>query len=185
MTEVRLVSYAAVLADLATLLARLTALRADYLEELGPTNIPSDIDDLTTNLATANASIVVLDTLIEAIKAVTDALGILEETGGTFTTDGNEQIVYVNETPAGVFRPVCVKINVTNHTAAETIVIREYYREASGGAYLREDTLTFAGAITEESITVDLDPNRFGVKLTLQLTAGSNYSLTWEVYYKV
>jgi len=40
-----------IIIDTALLLARLTALRAGYLDELGPTNLPSDIDDLLYNLA--------------------------------------------------------------------------------------------------------------------------------------
>jgi hypothetical protein len=51
--------------DLATLASRLTAARAGYLDELAAANIPSDIDDLTTNLA-------IVDTVVDAIKAVTD-----------------------------------------------------------------------------------------------------------------
>lgn len=37
--------------DLATLLDRLTVLRAGYLDELGPTNMPADIDALTAAVA--------------------------------------------------------------------------------------------------------------------------------------
>jgi len=122
---------------------------------------------------------------LAGIVAIIEAMGILEETGGTLTTDGNEQIVYVNETPAGVFVPKCVKINVTNHTAGETIVIREYYRTETGGAWLEEDELEFAGAIAQDDITIDLDPNRFGVKVTLELTGGANRDYPWEVFYEV
>ena len=122
---------------------------------------------------------------ISAILALVNAMLTLTETGGTVTTDGTEQDVYINNAPAGVYRPICVKINTANHTAAETIVIREYYRTAPGGAYLRHDTLTFAGVIAEEEITVDLDPNRFGVKVTIEKTAGVNRAYDWEVHYKV
>ncbi len=46
-------------ADIDTLLARLTALRAGYLDELGPTNLPSDIDDIL-----ADTTEIVIDTRI-------------------------------------------------------------------------------------------------------------------------
>ena len=36
-------------ADIDTLLARLTALRAGYLDELGPTNLPADIDEIVAD----------------------------------------------------------------------------------------------------------------------------------------
>ena len=92
---------------------------------------PKDLeDDVTTILAGVSAS-----------APMAGAMGILTETGGTLTTDGNEQNLYINETPAGVFVPRTLKINTTNHTAAETIVIREYYRTVSGGNYLEHDEL--------------------------------------------
>ena len=136
------------------------------------------VDTLTTNLAT-------VDTVVDAIKVVTDALATLTETGGTVTTDGNEQDVYINETPAGVYLPRMVKISTVNHTAAETIIIREYYRIASGGAYLEHDEVTYIGTIAEDEITIHLDPNRYGIKVTIQKTAGTNRDYAWEVVYEV
>lgn len=118
-------------------------------------------------------------------SAMAGATGILTEAGGTLTTDGNEQNLYINETPAGVFVPRILKINTTNHTATETIVIREYYRTVSGGAYLEHDGVEYAGAITEDEITVHLDPNRFGIKVTIEKTAGDNKAYVWEVFYEV
>jgi len=41
----------AVLVDTQLLIGRLTADRAGYLDELGPTNLPSDVDDLLSNVA--------------------------------------------------------------------------------------------------------------------------------------
>ena len=118
-------------------------------------------------------------------SAVAGSQSVLTETGGTLTTDGNEQNLYINEAPAGVYVPRTLKINTTNHTATETIVIREYYRTETGGAYLEHDELTFAGAITEDEITVYLDPNRYGIKVTIEKTAGTNRAYVWEVTYEV
>ena len=42
-------------ADIDSLLTRLSALRAGYLDELGPTNIPADVDTLLTRLTTLRA----------------------------------------------------------------------------------------------------------------------------------
>jgi len=118
-------------------------------------------------------------------SAVAGAQSILTETGGTLTTDGTPQNLYINEAPAGVYVPRTLKINTTNHTATETIVIKEYYRIASGGDYLEHDELTFAGAIAEDEITILLDPNRFGIKVTIEKTAGDNKDYVWEVTYEV
>ena len=144
-----------------------------------PTEILADID-------TIEAAIIVIDALIDTIEAVTSALPTLAETGGTVTTDGTEQNVYINATPLGVFNPICVKINCTNHTAGETIVIRTYYQITAGvPARILEDTQTFVGLISPELLKVDLDPNRFGVSVTIEKTAGANRAYPWEVFYEI
>jgi len=118
-------------------------------------------------------------------SAMATAMGILTETGGTLTTDGNEQTIYLNNSPAGVFKPMCLKIETSAQTATETIVIREYYRASSGGALLLYDKVTYVGTISDEGITIHLDPNRFGVEVTIEKTAGANRDYPWEVFYEV
>ena len=142
------------------------------------TKIFGDTREILTNTVT-------LITSLTASRAVTDGLGILSEIAGAITTDGSEQNIYVNEAPAGVYVPRTLKIDCTSHTAGETIVIREYYRIETGGAYLEHDELTFAGAIAEDGITVHLDPNRYGIKVTIEKTAGNNRAYVWEVTYEV
>ena len=121
----------------------------------------------------------------DAIREVTDAEAILTETSGSITTTAAEQNVYVNVAPAGVFRPVCFKIDMTNQTATETIVLRLYYRIAPGGALIRFDTMTYVGVTTEEGIKIDLDPTRYGIQVTIEKTAGTNRAYVWEVFYEV
>ncbi|GAG53559.1 unnamed protein product, partial [marine sediment metagenome] len=121
----------------------------------------------------------------DAIRAITDAEPILEETGGTLTTDGTEQNVYVNEAPSGVYRPVCVKIDFTNQTVTETVVLRTYYRITPGGGYVQQDPVTYLGVVDPALINVDLEPNRYGIKVTIAKTAGTNRAYDWETFYKV
>lgn len=158
--------------DLDTLLARLTAARAGYLDELAAANLPTDI--------------ATIDTVVDAIKAMTDGMEVLTETGGTITSIlGAEVTVYRNNAPAGVFTPRVVKIATSAHTATETITVREYYRLESGGALLLHDSTTYVGLIPKEEITVRLDPNRFGIEVTLELDAGTPQAYPWEVFYGV
>ncbi len=134
--------------------------------------------DLEENVTTILAG-------VSAAAPMSAAMGILAETGGTLTTDGNEQTIYRNNSPAGVFEPKCVKIETANQTATETIVIREYYRLSSGGGLILHDEETYEGAIDMEEITVRLDPNRFGAEVTIEKTAGTNRDYLWEVIYEV
>lgn len=135
--------------------------------------------------------IAIIDGLCDAIledtigiREVTDAEPILIETGGTITTDGTEQTVYVNEAPAGIFEPRVIKIDFTNHTAAETVKIRTYYKIKSGGGYVKDTETTFAGAQDPDLINKHLEPTRFGVKVTIEKTAGNNKAYDWEVFYE-
>ncbi|GAG65715.1 unnamed protein product [marine sediment metagenome] len=132
----------------------------------------------------------ICDAILEdtvAIREVTDAEAILTETAGQITTTVAEQNLYINNAPAGIFRPVCVKIDFTNQTAAETVVIRTYYRisPAAGALLILQDTVTYAGVVSPELINIDLEPNRYGVAVTIQNTAvGEHQAYDWEVFYE-
>ena len=125
-----------------------------------------------------------LTAIVNAIREITDVTPVLTETGGTLTTDGTEQNVYINNAPAGVYRPICVKIDFTNHTATETVVLRTYYRIAEGGGWLQDDGVTYIGVPTVALINVELLPTRFGIRVTLEKTAGTNRDYLWEAFYE-
>ena len=120
-----------------------------------------------------------------AIAALENSLLVLTETGGTITTDGTEQNLYVNNAPAGVYDPKIICVDFANQTATETIVIREYYRIKSGGNFIQEDEEIFIGVRTLNLKIIELTPNRFGVKVTIQRTAGGAKDYDYEAVYKI
>ncbi len=137
-------------------------------------------------IAILRAAVAALQVDVDAIKAVTEAEGVLEETGGAITSVlATEVTVYINNAPAGVFVPKIVRISTGNHTATETITVREYHRNVSGGALELYDWEQYAGAIAAEGIPIRLDANRFGVEITLELDAGTPRNYTWEVLEEV
>lgn len=139
--------------------------------------------------AICNAILALLTTVaadVTSILAVVLGLPTLSETGGTVTTDGTEQNVYINAAPLGEFNPICVTINCTNQTAGETIVIRQYYDNAPGGAGLiLVDEVTYVGVIDPPMLVIDLDPNRYGVAVTIERTAGVARDYPWDVHYEI
>ena len=146
----------------------------------------ADLSDLEADVAALVVDVALVQADVTDILAVTNALPTLSETGGTVTTDGTEQNVYMNANPLGVFNPICVKINCTAQTVTETIVIREYYDIAPGGAgLLLADSVTYIGAISPVILTIPLDPNRYGVAVTIEKTAGTNRDYPWEVLYEI
>ena len=149
------------------------------------------IADLADTLILIQAALIIIDnevgqvhTVVDAIRVVTDATPVLTETGGTVTADGTEQNVYINNAPAGVYRPICVKIDFTDHTATETVVLRTYYRIAAGGGWLQDDEVEYVGIPTVPLINVELLPTRFGIRVTLEKTAGTNRDYLWEAFYE-
>lgn len=136
------------------------------------------------DLTTLEATIAAVQEDVDAIREVTDSEAILTEVGGQITTDGTEQTIYTEEAPAGIFRPVCAKVDFTNHTAGETVILRLYYRIAPGGAFVRQDATTFAGVPVDLLIHTDFEPNRYGIRFTIEKTAGANRAYDWEVFYE-
>jgi len=133
-----------------------------------PLDNPADIGDIEDDV-----------TVIKAVAGQKQ----LYETGDTLTTDGNEQTLYVNESPSGVFDPVCVMIDFTAQTVTETVVVKVYYRIKSGGNYILLDEDEFAATQDPDLKLIELEPNRFGIKVTIEKTAGTNRAYDWEVHY--
>lgn len=146
---------------------------------------PLDETELLANIAVIDNEIEALQEDVDAIEALVAAEGILEETGGTITTDGTEQNVYINNAPAGVYEPRWFNINFANHTVTETVVIRTYYRNVDGGAWVGDDEQEFLAIPTEFLIWVQLKPTRFGIRVTIEKTAGTNRAYVWQVFYEV
>ncbi len=135
-------------------------------------------------IANVDSDLVIVDANVDAVRAVTDAQGVLEETGGTLTTDGTEQNVYINNAPAGVYEPRWFNINFANHTITEAVTIKVYYRNVDGGGWVQDDSQAFVGVPVNLLISVALKPNRFGTRVTAEKTAGTNRAYVWEVTYE-
>ncbi len=121
---------------------------------------------------------------ITGLQASIDALPVLTPVGGTITSDGTEQDVYINNAPASVFKPLVVLLDLTLSQAGETVDVREYYRLTDGGAWVEFDEDTFAGVQDPPGVKVALSPTEFGVRVTLERTAGVARVYPWFVAYE-
>lgn len=141
---------------------------------------PGAVDYVIVNFAYPSEAHEVIDQIFALIRAML----VLTETSGTLTSNGAEQDIYVNNAPAGVFEPKVVKIDMTNNAVADTVVVRLYYRIVGGGNMILQDTIIFAGHQVIPLKKIKLDPNRFGVQVTLERTVGGAQNYDWEVLYK-
>ena len=150
-------------------------------------DIEETLADILIDLAALQADVTALIATVAGITAIVNALPVLAETGGTITTDGTEQNVYINARPVGLYNPICVKIDCTNQTAGETIVIRQYAQVNPIFVFDRilQDELTYVGLISPELIVIDLEPNRFGIAVTIERTGGVARDYIWEVFYEI
>jgi len=124
---------------------------------------------------------------VEDVFNIVNADLVLRETGEVLTADGTEQNTYVSSTPLGVHKPHVVFIDLDNMDQGDTTVIRTYYRLAGGGGWLLEDYQSYTGADGGlangiKVIAVDLYPNRFGIRITLEQTAGTNRDYLWKYF---
>ena len=110
----------------------------------------------------------------------------LAETGGTINTAvlNTEYDVYINNAPPSIFEPLNVIIDFTAQTGAETTVVRVYYRIAPTGGLVLKDEETYIGAQDPVLIDVGLEPNRYGVQVTIERTAGAAQDYDWSVIYR-
>lgn len=92
---------------------------------------------------------------------------------GTLTADGTEQTIYDEaDTVPWMFEGG--KVDLTNMQAGDTVVLRKYARIIAGGGLILEDTNTYNGAQAVPLVTFERQANIYGVRVTLEQTAGVN-----------
>lgn len=121
------------------------------------------------------------------IYDILNSLEVKQETGGIITTDGNEQVVYEQNNP-GVMNPLWFKINLDNMLAADTVVVKVYYRVNPLGNLELEDFQSYTGVDGglpngRKVDSISLTANRFGWRITIQRTAGADHAYDWEVFW--
>lgn len=112
----------------------------------------------------------------------------LTETGGSLTADGTEQNVVIINTPLGNFKALKLRVDMSNMTWGDVTTIRWYERLVSGGDLTLKDRMTFEGpqtVVPDSPVKdIEMEPNRFGVWITLRQTAGTNRVYPWEWMYE-
>ncbi|MBA7663299.1 hypothetical protein ES703_71338 [subsurface metagenome] len=170
-------------------------LRGTIYRILNISSVEIDVDEINTKLGTnvdapgtttVFAYLALLAASGGATLAIVSALLTLTETGGTITATGigTEDNVYINDAPAGVFEPRLVTIDLSDLGAGETAIVRLYYRIRVGGvARLKDAPVVFAGVQAVPMKDIELEPNRFGLAVTIEATLAT--VIDWSVHYEV
>lgn len=132
----------------------------------------------------------ILRATVDEMYDLVNANLTLQETGGTITTTGAEQNLYINNTPFGVFRPVCLFVDLDEMLQGDTTVFRVYHRLSAGTGMQLFDYQSYTGADGSlangiKLIVIDLYPARFGIQVTIQRTVAGDRSYVWQVFEEV
>jgi len=162
---------------------------------LNISTVEVDVDRINTKLGTnvdlpgtttVFAYLAMLAASGVSIFDLVNAMLVLTETGGVVIATGllTEDDVYINNAPAGVFKPILVTIDMSDLAGGEVATIRTYYRiRALGALELKGAPVIFNGVQAEPLKDITLQPNRFGVQVTIEATAAVEFD--WEVFYGV
>lgn len=128
-----------------------------------------------------------LRSTVDEVYDLVNAVLTLQETGGSVTTDGTEQTLYINNAPLGVFRPVVLYVDLDAMVGGDTTVFRVYYRIEPGGGLQLMDFQQYVGADgglanSIKLIAIDLTPARYGIHVTIQRTVQGDRAYPWSVF---
>ena len=150
------------------------------------TQAPGLVDYVLVSFAYPAAIHVKIDLIFDLVNAIFK----MNETGGNITTDGAEQNIYINDDPMGIYEPRVVKIDCTNMGWGDDVILRWYERIVDGGAMVLKDQWLLEDVQdpalgTSPLVNIELEPNRFGVQVTIEQSAGTYRAFPWEVLYNV
>lgn len=108
-------------------------------------------------------------------KDIEDAVGSLAMTGTELT---------VREFTSLTQRMDCF-IDLSVLLGGDTVVLKQYMKVKSGGTYRSFGTGTYTGVQTDPLVYVDVKPAKYGFKITLNQTGGTNRTIDWETFKQV
>jgi len=103
----------------------------------------------------------------------------IEEATGSLLMDGTEQTI--KEILTTINKLHCF-VNLTPMLAGDTVVVRQYIKIASAGAFAKYAEETYSGAQTLPLLYVITKPANYGIRITIQQTAGTNRTFEWETF---
>jgi len=122
----------------------------------------------------------VVDALEELNSRVSDLemlrKQVLKE--GTITADGTEQVVIeITE-----LMNIEGYIDLSNLASGDTVIIRIYVKVKDGGDYEKHAEETYSGAQTLPLLFIQPRPAKYGLKITLQQTAGTYRNYDYQFF---
>ena len=108
-------------------------------------------------------------------------LKVLSE--GTLKTNGQEQIL-VEFAGRNYAVTVVGYVDLSNMESGDIITIREYLKITEGGDYKKYAEQTYEGVQDNPIVYITSKEAKYGLKVTLQQTAGSYKSFPFQFFYE-
>jgi hypothetical protein len=101
---------------------------------------------------------------------------------GTLTADGTEQTLILDEVAGNPSRFLDGLVDLNAMAAGDTVVIRQYLSLVTPVAYRKYAEETYSGAQTLPALYIVTKTGRYGIKITLQQTAGTYKSFPYQFF---
>ena len=134
--------------------------------------IPQDSAAITTQLTAMQGGVETLESIKTDIE---QGLDLAVASASTTMTGAALTLLEFIPTAPSYFDGGA--LDLTNLQAGDTVVVKIYRKIKSGGNYIQESidsVFTFTGAQTEPLKEVSGRPVRYGIKITITQTAGTN-----------
>jgi hypothetical protein len=103
----------------------------------------------------------------------------LEEATGTLSATGSEDTI--KEITNTVNKLHCF-VDLTNMASGDTITVRQYMKIKSAGSYILYAEESYSDAQTLPMLYIVTKPAKYGIKITLEQTAGTNRDYDWQTF---
>ena len=116
--------------------------------------------------------------MAEPLLPATTYMDVVAE--GTLNADGTEQTVISKEDNKYPF-VLAAWLDLSNMEVTDTIILREYVKVKKGGTMVKYDEQSYAGIQPNPALFITSKPSVYGIKITLQQTAGPLKSFDYIV----
>jgi len=101
---------------------------------------------------------------------------------GSVAMDGTEKVVVLDEISGNPQRFLEGYIDLTPLDSGDTIVVRQYMKISATGDYVKYAEESYSGAQSLPLLYITTKPARYGIKITIQQTAGTNRTFTYQFF---
>ncbi|MEM2587952.1 MAG: hypothetical protein QXV23_06595 [Candidatus Bathyarchaeia archaeon] len=101
---------------------------------------------------------------------------------GSVAMDGTEKVVVLDEISGNPQRYLEGYVDLTPMASGDTIVIRQYMKISATGDYVKYAEESYSGAQSLPLLYITTKPARYGIKITIQQTAGTNRTFTYQFF---